>query len=308
MFPALKRNNLSTLQVNLGYKCNQACSHCHVDAGPNRTEMMDDETIRLIPRIIEKYKISCLDITGGAPEIHNGFKNLILESNKLGIDIIDRCNLTILTEDGYEDLAQFLADQNVIVTASLPCYEKNNVDKQRGIGVFERSITALKELNKLGYGKNGSNLILNLVYNPIGPCLPPPQKSLELAYKRELLEKFNVYFNNLYTITNMPIKRFAKDLIAKGEYQNYNRLLLESFNSENIDNLMCKYIISVNWKGEIFDCDFNQQLGISINSKLKTLNEILNHDVEWPGKSITVGQHCYGCTAGSGSSCSGSLN
>jgi len=237
---------------------------------------MSNEMISLIPKIIEKYKIKTLDITGGAPELHPEFKNLITSLGTKQVDIIDRCNLTIFFEEGYEDLPQFLAKNKVIVTASLPCYEKNNVDFQRGFGVFEKSINAIKFLNDLGYGKKENGLQLNLVYNPVSPILPPSQEILEKDYKKILFEKYNIVFNNLYTITNMPINRYEESLRKEGKLETYYKLLKENFNEKNLENLMCKKTISVNWLGEIYDCDFNQQINFREDKGPKTLFDLLN--------------------------------
>ena len=306
-FPKISRNQLTTLQVNVGYRCNQACSHCHVNAGPNRSEMMDSNNIALIAKVLEIYKLSILDLTGGAPELHPEFKALVLEARQMGVEVIDRCNLTILNEDGYEDMPKFLADNQVTVIASLPCYEKDNVDQQRGIGVFESSLLGLKKLNQLGYGKKHSKLTLNLVFNPQGISLPPDQKSLEEDYREKLYSRYGITFNNLYTIANMPINRFAVHLSKIGQLEAYQKLLIDQFNQSNLDNVMCKSLISVDWQGHLFDCDFNQQLGIKIKGKLKHLNDLIEQKENLIGKSIEIGQHCYGCTAGNGSSCSGAL-
>ncbi len=310
-FPNLYRSSLETLQVNLGYKCNQTCQHCHVNAGPNRIEMMDSVNIERIPRVIHKYNIRTLDITGGAPEMHERFKWLINIVRDISDDlvIIDRCNLTILNEKGYEGLVQFLADKNVKIIASLPCYEQKNVDKQRGTGVFERSISALQDLNKIGYGLTGEKLQLDLVYNPIGPILPPPQNSLEEAYKEKLKRDYNIYFNKLLTITNMPINRFANYLKKSGKLDSYYQLLIDNYNSSNLDSVMCKSLISIDWKGQLYDCDFNQQLGIRTkNQQMTTLSDMEEHYIDYVGEPIGIGKHCYGCTAGTGSSCGGSLS
>jgi len=279
-FPAIYKEPIETLQINIGYKCNQACKHCHVNSSPLRTEKMSSEMISLIPKIIEKYKIKTLDITGGAPELHPEFKNLITSLSTKQVDIIDRCNLTIFFEEGYEDLPQFLAKNKVIVTASLPCYEKNNVDFQRGFGVFEKSINAIKILNDLGYGKKENGLKLNLVYNPVSPILPPSQEILEEDYKKILFEKYNIVFNNLYTITNMPINRYEESLKREGKLNTYYKLLKENFNEKNLANLMCKKTISVNWLGEIYDCDFNQQINFRENKGPKTLFDLLNMNMK----------------------------
>ncbi len=306
-FPSIYKEPIETLQINIGYKCNQACKHCHVNSSPLRTEKMSNEMISLIPKIIEKYKIKTLDITGGAPELHPEFKNLITSLSTKQVDIIDRCNLTIFFEEGYEDLPQFLAKNKVIVTASLPCYEKNNVDFQRGFGVFEKSINAIKILNNLGYGKKENGLQLNLVYNPVSPILPPSQEILEKDYKKILFEKYNIVFNNLYTITNMPINRYEESLRREGKLNTYYKLLKENFNEKNLENLMCKKTISVNWLGEIYDCDFNQQINLRENKGPKTLFDLLNESFTFD-YGVTVKEHCFACTAGAGSSCGGSLS
>jgi len=306
-FPPIYKEPIETLQINIGYKCNQACKHCHVNSSPLRTEKMSNEMISLIPKIIEKYKIKTLDITGGAPELHPEFKNLITSLSTKQVDIIDRCNLTIFFEEGYEDLPQFLAKNKVIVTASLPCYDKNNVDIQRGFGVFEKSINAIKILNDLGYGKKENGLQLNLVYNPVSPILPPSQEILEKDYKKILFEKYNIVFNNLYTITNMPINRYEESLRREGKLNTYYKLLKENFNEKNLENLMCKKTISVNWLGEIYDCDFNQQINFRENKGPKTLFDLLDESFTFD-YGVAVKEHCFACTAGAGSSCGGTLS
>ena len=305
-FPNINKAPIDTLQINIGYKCNQACKHCHVNSSPLRTEKMSSKIISLIPKIIDKYKIKTLDITGGAPEMHPEFRNLITSLSDKNIDIIDRCNLTIFFEDGFEDLPQFLAKNNVIVTASLPCYEKDNVELQRGYGVFDKSINALKILNDLGYGKQKDGLQLNLVYNPVNPILPPSQEILEEDYKRILFEKYNISFNNLYTITNMPINRYADSLNRENKLDSYYKLLKENFNKNNLENLMCKKTISVNWQGQIYDCDFNQQINFKGNKGPKTLSDLINKSFEF-NYGVAVNEHCFACTAGAGSSCGGTL-
>ena len=305
-FPSINKEKIETLQINIGYKCNQACKHCHVNSSPLRTEKMSYEIISLIPKVIEKYKIKTLDITGGAPEMHPEFRNLITSLSDKNIDIIDRCNLTIFFEDGFEDLPQFLAKNNVIVTASLPCYEKDNVELQRGYGVFDKSINALKILNDLGYGKQKNGLQLNLVYNPVNPILPPSQEILEADYKRILFEKYNISFNNLYTITNMPINRYADSLNRENKLDSYYKLLKENFNKNNLENLMCKKTISVNWQGQIYDCDFNQQINLKGNKGPKTLSDLINKSFKFNYR-VAVNEHCFACTAGAGSSCGGTL-
>jgi radical SAM/Cys-rich protein len=306
-FPSIYKEPIETLQINIGYKCNQACKHCHVNSSPLRTEKMSNEIISLIPKIIDKYKIKTLDITGGAPELHPEFKNLIASLSTKQVDIIDRCNLTIFFEEGYEDLPQFLAKNKVIVTASLPCYEKDNVEIQRGLGVFEKSINAIKILNDLGYGKKETGLQLNLVYNPVSPILPPSQEILEKNYKKILFEKYNIVFNNLYTITNMPINRYEESLRREGKLNTYYKLLKENFNENNLENLMCKKTISVNWLGEIYDCDFNQQINFRENKGPKTLFDLLDESFTFD-YGVAVKEHCFACTAGAGSSCGGTLS
>ncbi len=313
-FPRIRRRKLTTLQVNLGYLCNQSCLHCHVNAGPTRTEMMDDDTLDLIPDVLEARNISTLDLTGGAPEMHDGFRRLTSKAHAMGVKVIDRCNLTILFEPGQHDLAEFLASHRVEVVASLPCYSMENVDKQRGTGVFDKSIAALQKLNELGYGRPGSGLTLNLVYNPQGAVLPPPQAPLQADYKRELLAHFGIEFNELFTITNMPIKRFGSTLISKGKFHDYMRLLKENYASANLESVMCKDMISVDWKGFLYDCDFNQLLNLPLGthanesevfSRQPHLSDLLVEDPS--GRAIHVADHCYGCTAGQGSSCGGAL-
>ena len=306
-FPSIYKEPIETLQINIGYKCNQACKHCHVNSSPLRTEKMSNEIISLIPKIIDKYKIKTLDITGGAPELHPEFKNLIASLSTKKVDIIDRCNLTIFFEEGYEDLPQFLAKNKVIVTASLPCYEKDNVEIQRGLGVFEKSINAIKILNDLGYGKKETGLQLNLVYNPVSPILPPSQEILEKDYKKILFEKYNIVFNSLYTITNMPINRYEESLRREGKLNTYYKLLKENFNEKNLENLMCKKTISVNWLGEIYDCDFNQQINFRENKGPKTLFDLLDESFTFD-YGVAVKEHCFACTAGAGSSCGGTLS
>ena len=310
-FPPLRRQRLTTLQVNLGYRCNQSCLHCHVNAGPTRTEMMATETLALIPAVLKARCITTLDLTGGAPELHEDFLDIVRAARGLGVKVIDRCNLTILFEPGQEGLADFLAAHQVEVVASLPCYSLDNVDKQRGKGVFDKSIAALQQLNALGYGRAGSGLTLNLVYNPQGATLPPDQGKLQATYKRELFEHFGIVFNELFVVTNMPIQRFGSMLISKGQFNDYMRLLKDNFASANLSNVMCSSLVSVDWLGYLYDCDFNQQLGLALPDKRigmgrPHLRDLLNEDLA--GRSIRVADHCYGCTAGQGSSCGGALN
>ncbi len=307
-FPSIYRDNLETLQINIGYKCNQACSHCHVNAGPSRTEMMSNEIIKLIPRVIKAKNIKLLDITGGAPELHPKFKELVKEVRSNNVEVIDRCNLTILTEPGYENLAKFLADNTVQITASLPCYLQENVDNQRGKGVFEKSILALKNLNYYGYGKKDTGLILNLVYNPSSPQLPPSQQELEYKYKLELKNRYGIFFSNLFVLANMPINRYEKFLNQTGELKKYKKLLEDNHNSKNLSSVMCKTTLSVDWRGYLYDCDFNQQLGMKKKGSIKHLNDLLISQTSIKNSPISIGNHCFGCTAGAGSSCGGELN
>jgi len=308
-FPAIQRRTLETLQVNLGYKCNQACLHCHVNAGPTRTEMMDQPTIEIVLRYLESSRVAVLDLTGGAPELNLHFRDLVTRARALGTKVMDRCNLTILEEPGQENLAEFLAANKVEITASLPCYLEENVNKQRGDGVFEKSIRGLHRLNNLGYGIAGSGLILNLVYNPQGSSLPPAQEELEQQYRRHLFDEYSVSFNHLFTLTNMPIQRFGSTLISKGQFNDYMHTLRSSYREENLKSVMCRSLISVDWQGYIYDCDFNQMLGLPLvhgtRHKLK-LDDLIGRDLE--GNPIVVRDHCFGCTAGQGSSCGGALD
>ncbi|MDX2464844.1 MAG: arsenosugar biosynthesis radical SAM protein ArsS [Porticoccus sp.] len=305
-FPPIQRQSLETLQVNLGYKCNQRCLHCHVNAGPHRTEMMDRDTLELIVPTIKARGIKTLDLTGGAPELHDDFRYLVAAARAADVHVIDRCNLTILFEPGQNGLAEFLAENHVEVVASLPCYSLENVDKQRGEGVFDKSIAALQKLNALGYGGVDSKLRLNLVYNPQGATLPPNQQTLESDFKRELRIHFGIEFNNLYALANMPIKRFGSTLISKGQFNGYLKLLKDNFIEENLDQVMCRSLLSVDWQGYLYDCDFNQQLDLSLGGgKRQHLRDVLENDLE--GTSICVAEHCFGCTAGQGSSCGGKL-
>ena len=306
-FPALRRGRLDTLQVNLGYRCNQSCSHCHVGAGPSRTEMMAAETMALVPAVLRARDITCLDLTGGAPELHPGFRDLVRQARGLGVAVIDRCNLTILSEPGQEGLAAFLAQQGVKVVASLPCYSAGNVDRQRGDGVFARSLEGLRQLNALGYGDPDAGLELDLVYNPQGPQLPPPQAALEADYRRELADRFGLRFNRLFTITNMPIQRFAAVLEQQGQLESYRALLRQHDNPANLEQVMCRSTISVDWQGYLYDCDFNQMLDLPAGSGPRAhLRQLLEGDPD--GEPIAVADHCFGCTAGAGSSCGGALS
>ena len=304
-FPALRRQATATLQVNLGYRCNQSCVHCHVNAGPNRTEMMDAETMALIPQVLAARGIGTLDLTGGAPELHPDFRELVRAARALGVKVIDRCNLTILFEPGHEGLAEFLAEHEVEVVASLPCYSMDNVDRQRGKGVFDKSIAGLQRLNALGYGREGSGRVLNLVYNPQGAVLSPPQPALEADYKRELGAHFGIVFNSLFALANMPIQRFGSMLISKGQFNGYIRLLKDNHRDANLAQVMCRSLISVDWLGRLYDCDFNQQLDLPMGGGGRHLRDLLHADAD--GAPIRVAEHCYGCTAGNGSSCGGAL-
>ena len=306
-FQSLTARSIETLQVNIGKLCNQTCHHCHVDAGPQRTEIMSRETIDQILDVLDRSpQIAKVDVTGGAPEMNPHFEHLVKGCARLGRHVVDRCNLTVFFVKGKQHIPQFLADHQVEVVASLPCYSQENVDQQRGKGVFDRSIAALKQLNALGYGIEGSGLMLNLVYNPIGPKLPPPQASLESDYKQELLEQFGLVFNNLYTITNMPINRFLDDLKATCQTQEYFSLLLDSFNPSAIEGLMCRTLVSVGWDGRLYDCDFNQMMEIPLAAPYPQTLEEFDYQV-LAHRRIVTDQHCYGCTAGCGSSCGGAL-
>ena len=306
-FPPINRDSLETLQVNLGYRCNQACLHCHVNAGPGRTERMDEQTLALVLQVIEKRAISTLDLTGGAPELHDGFRDLVAAARARAVKVIDRCNLTILFEPGQEGLAEFLAAHQVEVIASLPCYTADNVDRQRGSGVFDKSIAALRRLNDLGYGQGDPALPLNLVYNPLGPTLPPEQGRLQSDYKRELHERFGVVFDGLFVLANMPIQRFGSMLISKQRFADYMRLLKANHDESNLSRVMCRTLVSVDWQGYLYDCDFNQQLGLPLPGAGRPhLRDLLHRDIR--GQAIRIADHCYGCTAGQGSSCGGALH
>ena len=310
-FPAIKRSELTTLQVNLGYLCNQQCLHCHVDASPRRSEIMRRETIDAVLNFIRKKEIKTLDLTGGAPEMNPDFSYLVSQAKALGVHVIDRCNLTILTEEGYSKTAEFLALNEVEVIASLPCYLQENVDAQRGQGVFDKSIEGLLLLNKVGYGVKES-LPLNLVFNPQGTNLPPEQSALEKSYKQMLLGKFGITFNHLYTIANMPIKRFGSTLLSKGLFTDYMETLRRSHQTQNLGAVMCRSTLSVDWQGYVYDCDFNQMLQLPAGlTKTKNVPaKITLHDcleMDFSGKDIAIMDHCYGCTAGQGSSCGGAL-
>ena len=305
-FPALRRGALTTLQVNLGYRCNQSCLHCHVAAGPNRTEALSEETLALVLEVLDKRRVATLDVTGGAPELHPGFRRLVAAARDLGVKVMDRCNLTILIEDGQEDLADFLAGQQVEIVASLPCYLEDNVDRQRGKGVFEKSIAGLRKLNALGYGDLRTGLALNLVFNPQGPSLPPNQGALEADYKRTLLERYGVVFNELFVLANMPIQRFGSMLVSKRQFDDYMTLLQGAHQPENLAGVMCRSLVSVDYEGFLHDCDFNQMLKLPLGGRDRAhLRDLLADDLQ--GRPIRVAGHCFGCTAGQGSSCGGAL-
>jgi radical SAM/Cys-rich protein len=308
-FPALRRRRLETLQVNVGYKCNQSCVHCHVNAGPTRTEMMGLEVADQVLAFLRVARVPTLDITGGAPELNPHFRHLVTAARALGIHVLDRCNLTILEQPGQDDLADFLAANRVGVVASMPCYLEDNVDRQRGDGVFQASIRALRKLNAVGYGKPASGLALHLVYNPQGPSLPPGQAKLEQDYKRHLWNSYGIQFNQLYTLANMPIQRFGSTLISKGQFGAYVQLLKDSYHAGNVDGVMCRSLLSVDWQGYVYDCDFNQMLGLPLRLGEKPrvrLADLMGEALD--GNPIVVADHCYGCTAGQGSSCGGALS
>lgn len=306
-FPALVRDRLDTVQVNLGYRCNQTCLHCHVNAGPSRKEGMARETVEEVLAFLRRSGAAVLDLTGGAPEMNPHFRYLVEEARALRLRVIDRCNLTILEEPGYEDVADFLAAQGVEIVASLPCYLEDNVDRQRGNGIFAASIRALRKLNGLGYGKERSGLVLNLVYNPQGAVLAPPQAELETAYRRELDSRYGIVFNRLYALTNMPIQRFGSTLVSQGVFHAYMDTLRDAHRTENLARVMCRSLISVNWQGRVYDCDFNQMLGLPLGggNAAPRIGGLVPDRLE--GAPIATANHCYGCTAGAGSGCGGAL-
>jgi radical SAM/Cys-rich protein len=307
-FPAIHRGRLDTLQINVGYRCNQSCVHCHVGASPHRTEQMSGEVADTVLDFLERRRVATLDITGGAPELTPHFRRLVSAARDMGARVMDRCNLTIFEVAGQEGLPEFLAGQQVEIVASMPCYLESNVDRQRGKGVFDASIRGLQRLNALGYGRDGSGLVLNLVYNPQGPSLPPPQTALEADYKRVLGDDFGIAFNRLYTLANMPIQRFGSALISKGEFDSYLALLQHAHLDANLDGVMCRNLISVDWRGYVYDCDFNQMLDLPIAWPARErvhLSELLA--AELTDNPIRVAGHCFGCTAGQGSSCGGAL-
>ncbi|KPK28627.1 MAG: radical SAM protein [Nitrospira bacterium SG8_3] len=303
----LKAHLISILQVNIGKVCNQTCHHCHVNAGPQRTESMSKDTMDQVLDVLDRTpQITTVDITGGAPEMNPYFEYLVEQCRARGRKVIDRCNLTVFYVKGKAHLPRFLADYRVDIIASLPCYEEGNVNQQRGKGVFDRSIRALQSLNSLGYGKEGTGLVLDLVYNPLGPVLPPPQAGLEQDFKEELGQRYGIKFNRLYTITNMPISRFRDDLAEAGQLEHYYTLLLNHFNPSAVDGLMCRSLLSVGWDGRLYDCDFNQMLDLPVQTE--TQEWIHQFDLTLlEHRHIVVGPHCFGCTAGAGSSCGGAL-
>ncbi len=306
-FPAIRRAKLDTLQINVGYRCNQSCFHCHVNAGPNRTEAMSTQVADVVLDFLACRRIATLDITGGAPELNANFRRLVIGARKLGVKVMDRCNLTILEQPGHEDLAEFLAEQRVEIVASMPCYLEDNVERQRGKGVFDGSIRGLKRLNSVGFGRD-PKLALNLVYNPQGPSLPPAQAALEADYKRVLGDSYGIVFNKLFVLANMPIQRFGTMLINKGEFDGYLQLLQHAHLDANLDGVMCRNLISVDWRGYVYDCDFNQMLDLPLNRGARTrahLSDLLDDNLE--DNPIRVAGHCFGCTAGQGSSCGGAL-
>ncbi|MBN8453727.1 arsenosugar biosynthesis radical SAM (seleno)protein ArsS [Accumulibacter sp.] len=308
-FPALIRRSVEVLQVNLGYRCNQSCLHCHVNAGPQRREEMTAETVDAVLAFISASpEVRALDLTGGAPELNPHFRRLVVAGRQRGLRVIDRCNLTILEEPGHEDLADFLATHRIEVVASLPCYLEENVEQQRGKGSFAASIRGLQRLNALGYGVVGSGLQLNLVFNPQGPTLPPPQAALAMAYREHLGQRFGIVFNQLFTLANMPIQRFGSVLVSRGQFNGYMQLLRAAHREENVTHVMCRNLLSVDWQGYLYDCDFNQQLGLPIGRRGSFRLHISDIDAAaLEGQAIRVAEHCYGCTAGQGSSCAGAL-
>src|SRR5262245_4984425 len=298
----LRAAGVEVLQVNVGKLCNQTCAHCHVDAGPDRREVMTAETAEACLDVLSAHNIPTLDITGGAPELNPSFRRLVTRGRELGRHVIDRCNLTVLLVAGHGDLPQFLAANRVEVVASMPCYLMENVDRQRGTGVFDKSIEALKRLNAIGYGKD---LPLTLVYNPVGPSIPPPQAKLEAAYREQLRSRFGIEFTRLFTITNMPISRFLDDLVRSDKLDTYMEKLIQAFNPAAVDGLMCRTILSVGWDGRLYDCDFNQMLDLEVGEGPRHIRDF--NLAALKGRRIVTQQHCYGCTAGAGSSCGGSI-
>ncbi len=308
-FPAIRRGTLETLQVNLGYLCNQSCLHCHVNAGPRRTEVMSADIVDAVIRFLTESPVSTLDLTGGAPELNPEFRRLVSAARALDIAVIDRCNLTVLLETGQTGTDRFLAENQVKIVASLPCYIKENVDAQRGNGTFEGSIHALRRLNQLGYGKAGTGLELDLVYNPQGPVLPPPQQALEQDYRLYLETQYGIHFSKLRTLTNMPIKRFGSTLVSQDRFTEYMELLRNTYQESNLAGVMCRTLLSVDWQGWLYDCDFNQMLAMPLQLGSRGRPHISDvNAAELADAVIRVADHCYGCTAGQGSSCGGALD
>ena len=307
-FPEIRRGHLITLQMNLGYLCNMSCSHCHVHAGPRRREIMNLKTINQCMDFVVENGIGTVDLTGGAPEMNPHFRHLVHRLRGNDVHVIDRCNLTILEQEGYLDIAEFMARQGVEITASLPCYLEDNVDRQRGKGAFRSSIAGLERLNRLGYGQPGSELKLNLVYNPQGTDLPPPQQQLHTDYSSYLKDHFGIVFNELYSLANMPIRRFGSKLVSQGLFDAYIQLLKDNFQESNLGSVMCRDTLSVDWKGFLYDCDFNQMLEIPLGASDRQTMHISSLEGSLlQGRRISTGLHCYGCTAGQGSSCGGAL-
>ncbi|MDX1630586.1 MAG: arsenosugar biosynthesis radical SAM protein ArsS [Thermoanaerobaculia bacterium] len=302
-----RRGRTETVQINLGRICNQSCTHCHVNAGPKRAESMERDTARRVTDLLERSPgVGTVDLTGGAPELNPWFRFLVSESKRQGKQVIDRCNLTVFFEKGQEDLAPFLREHEVEVVASLPCYTQENVDRQRGRGVFAKSVRALRELNRLGYGREGTGLDLSLVYNPGGPGLPPSTEDLEEAYRTRLLEDHGIVFTRLLTLTNVPIHRFRARLLRRGELEEYRRLLRESFNPVAAEGVMCRTLVSVGWDGMLYDCDFNQMLELPLGGRPRTIHDVESFDAI-DGGEVAFGEHCFACTAGAGSSCTGAI-
>lgn len=302
---SLTRVSLDTLQINVGKLCNQACRHCHVDASPTRTEIMTKDTVDQLLAFLEQSDVKTVDLTGGAPELNPHFRYFVKEIRALDIHVIVRCNLTVIFEPGLEDLPEFYKSQHIELVCSLPCYLEDNVDEQRGKGVYQKSIDALLILNQIGYGQADTGLQLDLVYNPVGASLPPDQNELEADYKHELKERFGIVFNRLYTITNMPIRRFGDFLKRRGLHDTYMNTLVENFNAQTLDNVMCRSLVSIDWQGHVYDCDFNQMLDMHASEKPQKVWEFTPSELI--GRNIRVDNHCFGCTAGAGSSCGGEL-
>ena len=300
----LRTTGVDILQINVGKRCNQACHHCHVDAGPDRTEVMPPDVVDACLRLLESSRIETIDITGGAPELHPSFRDIVRRARAAGCHVIDRCNLTITRLPNYSDIPEFLAGNRVEVVASLPSFAARQTDAQRGEGVFEDSIAALQHFNRLGYGVDGSGLLLNLVTNPVGAFLPAPQHALETDWKRELRRRHGIVFNRLYTITNMPISRYLQFLVESGNLEAYMHRLVAAFNPATVDGLMCRNTLSVGWDGRLYDCDFNQM--IELEAAPGSPRTIFDATLDaLAGRPVMVGPHCFGCTAGAGSSCGG---